>query len=95
MKLKSSDRVKFLPGPYELNLEKNISILDSALQKKIDLNHSCGGNGTCGTCVVFLLEGAENLCPRNELESEMSQDRNFQENERLACQAYLLGSDIN
>ncbi len=58
----------------------------SRFAKNIPLNHTCGGNGTCGTCLIHVLKGLENLEPRNEIEAEMAADRGFTESERLACQ---------
>ncbi|UXR66264.1 (2Fe-2S)-binding protein [Bdellovibrio bacteriovorus] len=66
--------------------QKDQSVLDVALRAKVALNHTCGGNGTCGTCRVFVIQGLEKLGPRNEIEAEMAQDRVFQASERLACQ---------
>ncbi|MFM6929338.1 MAG: 2Fe-2S iron-sulfur cluster-binding protein [Bdellovibrio sp.] len=65
---------------------KDQSVLDVALRAGLALNHTCGGFGTCGTCRVFVREGLENLPPRNEVESEMAEDRGFKDCERLACQ---------
>jgi 2Fe-2S ferredoxin len=61
------------------------TVLAVAIRHKIDLNHSCGGNGTCGTCRVFV-EADGTRQPRNELEQEMADERGFSESERLACQ---------
>ncbi len=41
--------------------------------------------GRCGTCVLEVLEGGENLAPRTEAESEMK----LRDNERLACQTHI------
>lgn len=62
------------------------SVLELALENAIELSHSCGGMGTCGTCRVILVDPPEDIEERNELELEMAQDRNFEKNERLACQ---------
>lgn len=60
--------------------------LESLLDADFPIDHSCGGNGTCGTCRVFVLEKLESLEPRNEIEAEMAQERGFTVNERLSCQ---------
>lgn len=62
------------------------SILEAALQADFDLDHTCGGHGTCGTCLVHVEEGLEKFTERNEIEAEMAQDRGFDSHERLACQ---------
>lgn len=63
------------------------SILETALVLGVDIDHSCGGNGTCGTCRVFVkMSDGKSLPIRDELEQEMAEDRGFAEAERLACQ---------
>ena len=87
LKPKSSIYIKFLPeNPHALASHKDESVLDVAIRNKVNLDHTCGGSGTCGTCRIFVIEGMQNLPPRNELESEMAEDRQFASNERLACQ---------
>jgi ferredoxin len=41
--------------------------------------------GTCGTCVIVVESGLENLQPRNAMELDMR----LRGNERLACQARI------
>lgn len=66
--------------------EDEVSLLDVALKNKVDLDHSCGGSGSCGTCRVKITSGLEDLEPRNDVEQAMADDRGFAEDERLACQ---------
>lgn len=87
MASKSGKFISFLPGNRDVPVsQKDQSVLDVALRVKVPLNHTCGGNGTCGTCRVFIVRGLEKLGPRNEIEAEMAEDRAFMESERLACQ---------
>ena len=51
---------------------------------------NCGGYGQCGTCVVDIVEGAENLSPRTEVEERKLKKRPT--SCRLACQALVNGS---
>lgn len=60
------------------------TLLEALIRQRIEIDHSCGGNGTCGTCLVQVVEG--NTSDRNEIEQEMSTERKFKTNERLACQ---------
>lgn len=70
---------------------KRQSILSLLLKHKIPVDHSCGGNATCGTCVIQICEGELNS--KNELETEFSEERGLNPSERLSCQSYPL-SDI-
>jgi ferredoxin len=62
------------------------SILEIAIAQEVPLNHSCGGMGSCTTCRVFVVAGAEKLGERNEVEAEHARMRGFVHNERLSCQ---------
>lgn len=64
------------------------SILEASQRTKSPLDSSCGGFGTCGACRIVVEAGAEKLGDRNEIELEMAADRDFDENERLACQIH-------
>lgn len=68
------------------------SIMDVALGHGIDLEGVCGGAGVCGTCMVTVEAGMENLSEPgdDELDTiERQQDNN--PNSRLACQAIVRG----
>jgi 2Fe-2S ferredoxin len=62
------------------------TVLEALLRAELPINHSCGGNGSCGTCRVRVLRGLQELHSMNDVESEMAADRSFAPNERLACQ---------
>ncbi len=78
--------IVFFPEEKSCELRGEDSLLDVALNNKLEIGHSCGGMGSCGTCRVIVLEGLELLNPRNEVEQEIADTRGFQPNERLACQ---------
>jgi 2Fe-2S ferredoxin len=65
------------------------SLLELCINNKVSLDHSCGGMATCGTCLIQINSGLEQIEPRNELENEMAQAKSFLTNERLACQLSL------
>ena len=62
------------------------SVLQLALDHKIQIEHSCGGFATCGTCRVYVEKDVEKLAPAEGLELEMALGRGFAANERLSCQ---------
>lgn len=79
-------KIFFIDEQMELRVhDPTCSILDVALHHGLSLDHSCGGNGSCGTCRI-IVDNVNCLPPRNEIEREMAEDRQFDENERLACQ---------
>lgn len=89
---KSARELKLIDSNGETHILKSKpgqTILETAVDNSVDLPHSCGGMGTCGTCRVKLDTGG-GACPeRNEVESEMALERGFAPQERLSCQVEL------
>lgn len=83
---KKSQKFQVLPADIQVDFNAEESILEVLLSHKVDINHSCEGNGTCTTCRVIVKEGLESLPPRGPVEQDIIEDRGFEENERLACQ---------
>jgi len=81
--------MKFLPGEIVVQASQTETILEALTEAGIEMDNSCGGMGTCGTCRVFVEKGLEKLGPRNDPEAELAQDRKFAENERLTCQNFV------
>lgn len=75
------------PGGLAIFVPIGAVLLEALQAEGVPISSSCGGNGTCGTCRVFVqFPSVEQLPPRNEIEAEMHADRNFASNERLSCQ---------
>lgn len=68
------------------------TILDALRSSKIKINHECGGNGTCTTCLIITHSPQESFSEREELELDRKEERGFHEYERLACQTTLIES---
>ena len=71
------------------NLRK--AALDAGINPYIGLNNfnNCGGLGQCGTCVVEVVEGAQNLSPRSDVEEVYLADRPA--SYRLSCRCSVNG----
>ena len=83
--------------PDEVNVEvshKSCTVLEAALSEGIEIDHTCGGNGTCGTCRIVVEAGLDKIGERNEIEKEMAEDRGFAPEERLACQTHVISGLI-
>lgn len=89
----STFTIIFLPDGQTVSTSQcqGQSLLEVALNHKIDINHACGGHGTCGSCLVKIIDGAETLPKRNEIEKEMAEERSYSSDERLACQTEACG----
>ncbi|MFP4106324.1 MAG: 2Fe-2S iron-sulfur cluster-binding protein [Phycisphaerae bacterium] len=71
---------------------KDGSILDIAMGNGVEIEHACGGTGVCGTCMVEIESGAENLSEAEPDEQEMLEQRGGDmSNPRLACMAVVKG----
>ncbi len=71
--------------------EEELSLLANLLNNNVEIDHSCGGFGTCGTCCIQVLEGSHHISEVTEIEAEMKSDRGMRDNERLSCQAFISG----
>jgi ferredoxin len=71
------------------------NLREKALQNSIDLYTfkgkltNCGGYGQCGTCIVEIVEGMENLSPKTDFEQRKLKRK--PESYRLACQTLVNG----
>lgn len=83
---KTNPYLTFVPGNKQVPIGQFSTVLAVALGNKIDLNHSCGGMGSCTTCRVFVEEAPAGCPPRTELEQELAEERSYGDDERLACQ---------
>jgi ferredoxin len=88
--------IKFIKENREVVVADGANLRFKALENNIDLYTlvgkltNCGGYGQCGTCIVEIVEGMENLSPRTEVESRKLKRK--PENYRLACQTLVNGS---
>lgn len=64
------------------------------LENQIDWMHACGGKGRCTTCKAIILQGGENLIPKSPAELRYESQNLLAPNERLCCQAKLIGGDL-
>lgn len=76
----------------ELKASKEENLLDLCLKNEVNIDHSCEGGASCGTCRVIITRGLESIPDRNPLEQDMADDRSFKPEERLACQIPANGS---
>jgi ferredoxin len=64
------------------------TILRIALDNNIPMEHACGGNGFCTTCISRIQKGAENVSKRSDREENMGITS---EPYRLSCQTRVHG----
>lgn len=88
--------IKFVRENREAIAADGANLRIKALENGIDLYTTwgkmmnCGGYGQCGTCIVEIVEGMENLSPRTPVENKKLKKKPA--NYRLACQTLVNGS---
>lgn len=70
------------------NAEKDKPLLSIGLDAGVPIEHACGGNGFCTTCMCQITEGMDQLTPRNDREENMGI---MEDPHRLTCQAKIEG----
>jgi ferredoxin len=73
----------------EIKYNETQNLLDLLNAHKVGISQSCGGFASCTTCRIFVTNGLEYIKPREELEAERANERDFSLQERLACQIEL------
>jgi len=87
--------IQFIKENQEVVAANGANLREKALQNRIDLYTfkgklmNCGGYGQCGTCIVEIVAGIENLSPLTEVEKRKLKKK--PDNYRLACQALVNG----
>ena len=90
-----SASIKFIKEGKEVFATDGANLRLKAMENQVDLYTlkgklmNCGGYGQCGTCVVEVVDGMENLSPRTEFENRKLKKK--PENYRLACQSLVHG----
>jgi ferredoxin len=84
-------RVTFTPLCISAEARRNETLLDAARRAAAPVGNSCGSVGVCGRCRVRVVAGNENLGAPTTIEIRVSGQRGFTTEERLACQAVVLG----
>ncbi|NJK36709.1 MAG: (2Fe-2S)-binding protein [Oscillatoriales cyanobacterium RM2_1_1] len=91
--------IKFVKEGKEVIAADGANLRIKALENQIDLYTfmgkmmNCGGYGQCGTCIVEVVEGMNNLSPRTEAEKKIL--RKLPDTYRLACQTIVNGGAVS
>lgn len=72
----------------EVSTEEGKTLLQVALDSNVPMEHACGGNGFCTTCLCAVEQGSDRLSPRNDREESMGVT---EDERRLGCQAAVHG----
>lgn len=75
----------------DIDLERELSLLATAAKGEIALTHRCGGHARCGTCLITIEHGQEQLSPIGTAEARVLTTLKASGDQRLACQAWAKG----
>jgi ferredoxin len=87
--------IKFVDEDKEIIAADGANLRFKALENGVDLYTfsgklmNCGGYGQCGTCIVEIVEGMQNLSAPTETEKRKLKKR--PDSYRLACQTVVNG----
>lgn len=76
-----------------VNVPAGTRLIEISEKVGAGITYSCR-EGECGTCIMKIVSGMENLSERSVLEDKVLQENMAGGQERLACQAQVLGGDI-
>lgn len=88
--------INFVKENKEVVAANGANLRLAAMQNNIDIYKvwgkmmNCGGNGQCGTCIVEITQGIENLSPLTDSEKRLLKKK--PDNYRLACQTLVNGA---
>lgn len=82
--------VKNLSNGRSCQCNAGDSLKDVSDQNSLGIPFGCA-NGICGTCLIKVEKGEENLSPMNETEEMTLKARMAEPGERLACQCKVNG----
>lgn len=86
--------IVFKESGKRVEIARGTSILDAAMDHGVPLYHTCGGNASCSTCRVAVVQGAENLSPVESAESQVLEAFDLKPPFRLGCQAEVLRGEV-
>lgn len=87
--------IRFIREGKEVFATEGANLRFKAVENQVDLYTlggkimNCGGYGQCGTCIVEVVQGADNLSPRTAFEDRKLKRK--PDSYRLACQAIVNG----
>jgi ferredoxin len=84
-------KARFEPFGLEIELDEETTLREAAHLLGIDVHDRCGGNGACCNCVVTIMEGMDNICPKSVVEEAVFY---LDANDRLSCQCTIQGDVI-
>jgi 2Fe-2S ferredoxin len=89
-------KVTFVPLGITVETPDGLSVLETALQNDIELEHACGGFCACTTCHVIIKDGTDDELSEMQFDEEDKLDtcEGVTLHSRLGCQSRVHGDLI-
>jgi uncharacterized 2Fe-2S/4Fe-4S cluster protein (DUF4445 family) len=84
-------KVRFEPAGVEMEIDETTTLREAAHLLGVNVHDRCGGNGACCNCVVTVLKGMENICPKTIIEEAVFY---LDPQDRLSCQSRIHGDVV-
>ncbi len=88
-----SFEVVFQPHGRRARFDEELTVLQAARALGVEINSVCGGAGSCGKCIVRIVQGRESLSDPAPLEVDLLGDRLIG-GYRLACRSRIMGDTV-
>lgn len=84
-------QVTFLPSGRSIEIDSETTLREAAHLVEVNVHDRCGGMGACCNCVVTVVEGMANICPKTVIEEAVFY---LAEGDRLSCQCRITGDVV-
>ena len=81
-------KVTFLPSGRTIEIDETTTLREAAHLADVNVHDRCGGMGACCNCIVTVVEGETNICPKSVIEEAVFY---LDVNDRLSCQCRISG----
>jgi len=85
--------VVFQPHGRKASFDEELTVLQAARALGVEINSVCGGAGSCGKCIVKIVQGTEGLSDPTPEELELLGER-LGGGYRLACRSKITGDAV-
>lgn len=83
--------IELLKSGRRIEVPQGANLMRALQNAEIPVASSCNGDGVCVKCRLTVVAGRENLSVESDLEGDLRDIHGFAKNERLSCQALVLG----
>ncbi|MGB9635481.1 MAG: 2Fe-2S iron-sulfur cluster-binding protein [Candidatus Micrarchaeia archaeon] len=83
-------KVRFPKDNIVVDAPVGKKLKDIAEENGANIHFACGGNGTCGTCLIKVIKGIENLNEKTKIEKRTLELLGAEPDNRLACQCTIV-----